>query len=50
MFGLPQQQPSEEEKKIHQLQSYQTLINAGYVAGLLWISPIVWNFVKKQWK
>ncbi|SCU94819.1 LAME_0F09428g1_1 [Lachancea meyersii CBS 8951] len=50
MFGLPQQPPSEEEKKIHQQQSNQTLITAGYAAALLWVSPMVWHFIKRQWK
>lgn len=50
MFGFPQQQPSEEEKKIHQAQTNQTLVNAAYAAAALWLSPLIWNFVKKQFK
>ncbi|SMN22328.1 similar to Saccharomyces cerevisiae YPR133W-A TOM5 Component of the TOM (translocase of outer membrane) complex responsible for recognition and initial import of all mitochondrially directed proteins [Maudiozyma saulgeensis] len=50
MFGLPQQEVSEEEKKQHQEQSNQTVRNAVIASAVLWVSPIVWNFVKKQWK
>lgn len=50
MFGLPQQEVSEEEKKQHQEQSNQIVRNALYASAVLWLSPIVWNFVKRQWK
>lgn len=50
MFGLPQGEPSEEEKNLHQQQTNNTIRNAAYVAGLLWVSPMIWNFLKKQWK
>ncbi|KAL3235109.1 Mitochondrial import receptor subunit TOM5 [Nakaseomyces bracarensis] len=43
-------QESEEEKKLHQKRTEQTLMNAACVAAFLWVSPMVWNFVKKQWK
>lgn len=50
MFGLPQQEPSEEEKKLHQQATNKTLMNAAYASALLWLSPLVWHFIKKQWK
>lgn len=50
MFGLPQQPPSEDELRQHQQQTNQTLLKAAYSAIFLWMSPVVWNFVKKQWK
>lgn len=50
MFGLPQQETSEEEKKLHQQATNKTLINAAYASALLWLSPLVWHFIKKQWK
>ncbi|KAH3898874.1 Tom5p SCDLUD_005213 [Saccharomycodes ludwigii] len=40
MFGFPGQQPSEEEKKLHEAQTNQTLQNAAIGAALLWVSPI----------
>ncbi|CCC67730.1 hypothetical protein NCAS_0A11720 [Naumovozyma castellii] len=50
MFGLPQQEATEEEKQLHQQQTNRTIVTAAYTAALLWASPIVWHFVKKQWK
>ncbi|CCE62951.1 hypothetical protein TPHA_0D03150 [Tetrapisispora phaffii CBS 4417] len=50
MFGLPQGEPSEEEKQLHQQQTNATVRNSLCAAALLWVSPMVWNFVKKQWK
>ncbi|AAS50471.1 AAR106Cp [Eremothecium gossypii ATCC 10895] len=50
MFGFPQQQPSEEELKKHQEQTNSTVMTAAYAAAFLWVSPIVWNFIRKQWK
>ncbi|EDO18323.1 hypothetical protein Kpol_1039p72 [Vanderwaltozyma polyspora DSM 70294] len=50
MFGLPQGEPSAEEKKQHQDQTNATVRNAAYAAIFLWVSPMVWHFVQKQWK
>lgn len=50
MFGLPQQEVSEEEKRAHQEQAEKTLKQAAYVAAFLWVSPMIWHLVKKQWK
>ncbi|CCF55966.1 hypothetical protein KAFR_0A05310 [Kazachstania africana CBS 2517] len=50
MFGLPQQEISEEEKRMHEEQTNKTLRNAAVASVVLWVSPIVWHFVKKQWK
>ena len=50
MFGLPQQEVSEQEKRAHQEQTEKTLKQAAYVAAFLWVSPMIWHLVKKQWK
>lgn len=50
MFGIPQQEPSEEEKKLRQEAANSTLKNAVALSLVLWVSPMVWNFVKKQWQ
>ncbi|AMD20708.1 HDL036Cp [Eremothecium sinecaudum] len=50
MFGLGEQQPSEEELKKHQEQTNSVIISAAYVAALLWTSPMLWSFIRKQWK
>lgn len=49
MFGIPQQEPSEEEKRLRQEAANSTLKTAAILGTALWLSPIVWNFVKKQW-
>lgn len=49
MFGIPQQESSEEEKKLRQEAANSTLKTAAILGTALWLSPIVWNFVKKQW-
>lgn len=41
MFGLPQQEVSEEEKRAHQEQTEKTLKQAAYVAAFLWVSPMI---------
>ncbi|KAL6947581.1 translocase of the outer membrane [Hanseniaspora osmophila] len=48
MFGFPGQEPSEEEKNLHQRQSESTVSKAVYGAALLWVSPIIYHFIKKQ--
>ncbi|CCH60334.1 hypothetical protein TBLA_0C05370 [Henningerozyma blattae CBS 6284] len=50
MFGLPQPEPTEEERKAQEEQSFLVVRNAACAAALLWFSPVVWNFVKRQWK
>lgn len=46
MFGAPQL--SEEEKKIHQQQTNNTIKVSLYIATALWVTPIVYHFIKKQ--
>ena len=46
MYGGPQ--PTEEQKKLQEQYAYDTLKFAGLVAGALWISPIIVNFIRKQ--
>ncbi|OBA24496.1 hypothetical protein METBIDRAFT_37464 [Metschnikowia bicuspidata var. bicuspidata NRRL YB-4993] len=48
MFGGPGAQPSEEQKKLQEQYAYSTLQTAGLMAGALWITPIIFHFVKKQ--
>ncbi len=50
MFGIPQQEPTEEEKKVRQEAANNTLKTAAALSFALWISPVVWNFVRKQWQ
>lgn len=41
-------QPTEEQKKLQEQYAYDTLKFAGIVAGALWVTPIVLNFIRKQ--
>lgn len=41
---------SEEEKKAHQQATNNTLVAAGYIAFGLWVTPIVYHFIVKQFK
>ncbi|AQZ10886.1 TOM5 (YPR133W-A) [Zygosaccharomyces parabailii] len=50
MFGLPQQEPSEEEKKLHQQATNRTVMNAVYGGAILWFAPLLLHFIRKQWK
>lgn len=50
MFGLPQQEPSEEEKKLHQDATNKTVLNAVYTGAILWLAPLALHFIKRQWK
>lgn len=49
MFGLPQE-TSEEERKQHEEQTQTIVRNATCAAVLLWASPVVWHFIRKQWQ
>lgn len=48
MFGGPGAQPSEEQKKLQEQYAIDTLKTAGLIAGALWVTPIVYHFIKKQ--
>lgn len=43
-------QPSEEQKKLQEQYAYDTLKNAGIIAGLIWATPIIYHFIAKQFK
>lgn len=45
MFGG---EPSEEERKLQEQMAYDNLKLAGIIAGALWLTPVIYNFVKKQ--
>lgn len=45
MFGG---EPSEEDRKIQEQMAYDNLKLAGIIAGALWLTPVIYNFVKKQ--
>lgn len=48
MYGGPGAEIPEEQKKAQEQMSYATLKTAGVVAGALWLTPIVFHFIKKQ--
>lgn len=48
MFGGPGAQASEEQKKLQEQYAYDTLRFAGLVAGALWVTPIVYHYIKRQ--
>jgi mitochondrial import receptor subunit TOM5 len=48
MFGAGAGQPTEEQRKAQEQYAYDTLKTAGAIAGLLWITPIVYHYIKKQ--
>jgi import receptor subunit TOM5 len=50
MYGAPQGQQAEEQKKLQEQYAYDTLKFAGVIAGALWVVPIVIHFVQKQLK
>lgn len=41
-------QPTEAQKKAQEQATYDTLKTAGALAGLLWVTPIVYHYIKKQ--
>lgn len=41
---------SESEKKAHQDNTNRTLLTSMYIAGALWITPIIYHYVQKQFK
>jgi import receptor subunit TOM5 len=49
MFGGGQPL-SEEQKKAHQAVTNNTLLTSLAVAATLWVTPIVFHFVQKQFK
>ena len=48
MYGGPP--PSEEQKKLQQQYACDTLKFAGLIAGVLWVSPIVYHYIQRQLK
>lgn len=48
MYGGPGAQQSEEQRKLQEKAAYDTLKMAGYIAGALWITPIIIHFVKRH--
>ena len=48
MYGGPGQGMTEEQKKLQEKYTNDTLKTAGFIAGALWITPIVFHFIKKQ--
>lgn len=45
MYGGP---ATEEQKKIQEKYAYDTLKVSGLIAGALWITPIVYHYIKRQ--
>ncbi|KAG2736880.1 hypothetical protein G9P44_000970 [Scheffersomyces stipitis] len=41
-------QPTEEQKKLQEKMAYDTLKVAGFIAGALWVTPIIYHYIKKQ--
>lgn len=49
MFGGPgSNQPTEEQRKLQEQYAYDTLRTASLIAAALWVTPIVFHYVKKQ--
>lgn len=48
MFGGPGAQPTMEQKKLQEQQAMDTLKTAGFLAGALWLTPIVYHYIKRQ--
>lgn len=48
MYGAPGGQITEEQKKLQEKYTNDTLKTAGIMAGVLWLTPVVFHFVKKQ--
>lgn len=48
MYGGPGSQPNEAQKKLQEKYAYDTLKTAGLIAGALWITPIIFHYVRKQ--
>lgn len=48
MFGGPGGQPSDEQKKLQERYAIDTLKTAGLIAGALWITPVIFHFIRKQ--
>ncbi|CUM51069.1 unnamed protein product [Debaryomyces tyrocola] len=48
MFGGPGSQPSEEQKKLQEKYAVDTLKTAGFIAGALWVAPIIFHYIKRQ--
>lgn len=48
MFGGPGAQPNEEQKKLQEQYSMDTLKLAGVMAGALWVTPIIYHYIRKQ--
>lgn len=40
--------PTEEQKKVQEQYAYDTLKTSGLIAGALWVTPIIYHFVKRQ--
>lgn len=47
MYGGPGPN-SEEQRKLQEKYANDTLKTAGLIAGALWVTPIIFHFVKKQ--
>lgn len=43
-------QPTEEQTKLQEQYAYETLRNAGIIAGVVWATPIVYHFIARQLK
>lgn len=48
MFGGPGAQPSEDQRKLQEQYANDTIKTAGVIAVTLWVIPMVFHFVKKQ--
>lgn len=48
MFGGPEAQASEEQKKLQEQYANSTIKTAGVLAAALWVTPIVFHFIKRQ--
>ncbi|CAH2451029.1 TOM (translocase of outer membrane) complex component [Komagataella phaffii CBS 7435] len=49
-MNFPNQQPSEEEKKIHQQYSERTIQTAVLIGAALWLIPTAIHFIKRATK
>lgn len=48
MYGGPGGEIPAEQKKLQEQQAAETMKAAGMLAGALWVTPIVFHFIKKQ--
>ncbi|WPK26365.1 hypothetical protein PUMCH_003718 [Australozyma saopauloensis] len=48
MYGGPGAQPTKEQRRLQEQQAMDTLKVAGFMAGALWLTPIVYHYIKRQ--